>query len=261
MELKSPTIERLPNELIVGVLNELDFRDLLKCRGVSQSFKNLIDHSPHLKYKIELAVAGMIDAGGNNISIKERRTRLMKYQSNWTDLQWQQVENLPLSGGNVWELFGNVMAVKTRSGGLSFKRLAGHSRSVAAKSWDLENLGVEFMTFALDPSQDLLVLVETTRQGLGGLPTISGTQPFRIHLRSMSTGEDHPSSLDSIYHLAQLYVINGDWRFGVQFLGDNLGISFESANSSTTEICVWNWKTGHLLKVVRHCRTSNGCLT
>ncbi|KAI0792771.1 hypothetical protein C8Q75DRAFT_581223 [Abortiporus biennis] len=51
----------LPVELIVRVLEELSFHELVLCRELSHYFKEVIDTSPSLQYSIQLVLCGMED--------------------------------------------------------------------------------------------------------------------------------------------------------------------------------------------------------
>ncbi|KDQ56120.1 hypothetical protein JAAARDRAFT_195327 [Jaapia argillacea MUCL 33604] len=243
------SIEILPKELIVAALNELDVGTLLRSRQLCRSVKNLVDHTPRLQYKIELAIAGMEDNPCSKFGIEEHRARLETYQAGWADLCWQKEEVLVSSGGEPWDLFGNVMVAETSTGGLSFKKLEGCSRGVEGREWELDLVDIEIDAFALDPPQDLLVLVETYGQRLDN-KTSDDIAAFLLQFRSMTTGDSHPFTGYHIAHITGIpfHAAPTDMGFDIKVAGDYVGVLFKLDEFGAREICVWNWKTSCLLK-------------
>ncbi|KAL4244278.1 hypothetical protein ABKN59_010395 [Abortiporus biennis] len=61
LENKDPSGPALPAELLVLILGELDFKNILVCRLLSRYFREIIDQSLVLQYAIELALNAMED--------------------------------------------------------------------------------------------------------------------------------------------------------------------------------------------------------
>ena len=162
-------------ELIGGILDLLDVRDLLTCRAVRllhtghtalliqpqvcSLFRALVDSTPSLQYKIELAIAGQED--GIHHSLFTRRRLLQRHQHNWGTLNWTQDQHISMFHGGLWELYGNVLAQITQDGRtLHFKQLPSQSRAIEEKGWTVDISQFRMRDFGIDPAQDLLIIVE-----------------------------------------------------------------------------------------------------
>jgi hypothetical protein len=164
----------VPTELFGAILSQLDVRDLLICRAVSllhtfsallitvqvcSLFRALIDSLPSLQYKIELAIAGQEDGVGHSLST--RRRLLRRHQLSWDALHWTQDLRFSMFRGGLWELYGNVLAQITSNGHtLHFKQLPSQSRAIEEKAWTVNVTQFRVRDFAIDPAQDLLIIVE-----------------------------------------------------------------------------------------------------
>ncbi|KDQ56110.1 hypothetical protein JAAARDRAFT_70916 [Jaapia argillacea MUCL 33604] len=237
----------LPSELTIAVLSELDFRSLLIFRQVSRDSRALVDATPGLQYKIELAIAGMVDGPDSNMTTEERRRRLVTYQENWANLRWKQEEVLQALDGDsdLWELDGDVLALSGESDSLSLRQLPGIARGKPSKTWKIKGVGPEFKDLRVDSTQDLVVLVEM-------LPPIhvGATSRIpcrcRIHTRSLSTGEPHPAGLPVGYFISEpLNVRHQETQLHIHVLGDRLAIGFSTYHPHGY-LCMWQWKVGAL---------------
>jgi len=67
-----------------------------------------------------------------------------------------------MKNGGLWELFGGVLGQSSEDRSLFFYQLPSSLRNIEAKDWALsaKDIDVHARDFAMDPSQDLLVLVE-----------------------------------------------------------------------------------------------------
>ncbi|KDQ56145.1 hypothetical protein JAAARDRAFT_322114 [Jaapia argillacea MUCL 33604] len=256
IEPDSPMFERLPTELLINVLNELDFRTLLACRMISRYFKSIVDDTPLLQYKIELAIVGMVDGPNTTMTVEERRTRLQNYQDAWANLEWKVEELFPLAEGDLWELTGGVWALAKGPRSISFHQLPSVSRGIDSKKWSIHDVGFEIHDFVMDPGQDLLVLVESIEYGTGSLSRpasqIDATHFCRIHTRLLSTGENHPLGPVVGYFDHELEGYNPRWGFDLQVCGSYLGVIFIWPEAEDLqEVCVWAWTEGELLMCLR----------
>ncbi|KAH8099418.1 hypothetical protein BXZ70DRAFT_943596 [Cristinia sonorae] len=235
----------IPLELIIQILNNLDFRSILLCRQLNRLFKDIVDTDAYLQYKIELAVAGMEDGPPSSATPSERLQLLREHRKAWNEMRFNSSEDIPMSAGGVWELFGGVLAQGIPPKGMSFNQLPSKLRGIESKAWALHDLGVKIRDFGMDPASDLLVLVVKP-------PPESTT--FSIHLRSMATGKPHPAASHAILE----HTVDGlRFSFTIQPSGDYLGVFFESAEEEIdSELVVWNWKTGKVemvLALEAHC--------
>ncbi|KAI0320318.1 hypothetical protein OF83DRAFT_612054 [Amylostereum chailletii] len=232
----------LPPELILKTLQCLDCKALLVCRETCRRLRDLIDSSRALEYTITLVACGASDVSANVLPTSDRLDRLRRYHRAWQDLEW--VTNEPGLGGvaaagYLWELYTGVWAKSSGekgTSGLSFVRLPSEIRGIDRHEWAHE-FGFPLLDFGLDVTLDLLVLIED-------LPL--GPNLCRIHIRSLSTGDVHPSAPTSGHIPYDLHVVPAErplWSFTVRINGDFLGIFFISIDGAS-ELCVWNWKTG-----------------
>ena len=184
----------LPPELLSLIFVHLNFRDVLRCREVSKRralncrpsslstdpvadaswlqlcarLKLFVDEDTGMRYKTELAAAGMEDGAHSTLSVAERLAALEERQSAWRKLAWRSQEDIPLpTNVCAWRLHGNVMT-STRHGNqrmLHFRQLPSPIRRIQGKVWTLDDLGVEFVDYVTDSTQDLLAIVEEIEQG------------------------------------------------------------------------------------------------
>jgi hypothetical protein len=117
-----------------------------------------------LQYRVELAVAGVEDSQTDSrLSISERLAQLKTIEHGWTNLQFRQEITLQWPQGRLWELYGGVLArgienfETTR--GLAFMRLPSVAQGSPVHTWQHVNMGVDIRDFAIDPAQDLAVLI------------------------------------------------------------------------------------------------------
>lgn len=122
------------------------------------SLRDLIDLSPDIQWKLELAVAGKADGG--NYSLSNRRKMLEQHQQGWADLHWTHDQRLAIGGGQ-WELYGNLLAESNAERTqIRFRQLASQSRNIEDRVWVVDVQGLQISDFGVDPMQDLLVIAE-----------------------------------------------------------------------------------------------------
>lgn len=130
---------------------------------VCSDLKTVIDADATLQYHIELAVAGMEDGPSSVRSPAERLEILRTRQNAWNKLKWKSQQEVPMSEGLVWEVYGNVLAQARGDATLAFHQLPSDIRGIEGRRWVLENLGVNIRDFGMDPAQDLLILLAMRR--------------------------------------------------------------------------------------------------
>ena len=116
-----------------------------------------------MQYAIELAAAGQVNGPETSGSSSSSRLEaLKKHQSSWDNLKWSRELRIPMEDGSLWELYGGVLAQSTVEGTLTFMQLPSDLRSIEEKVWTLgPKLGLVVRDFGMDPSQDLLVLIQS----------------------------------------------------------------------------------------------------
>ncbi|EMD42146.1 hypothetical protein CERSUDRAFT_147732 [Gelatoporia subvermispora B] len=228
---------RLPDELLVQVLEELDFRTLARCRQVCKLLLTIINGAAALQYKIELGVAGMENGPSRApFGTADRLARLKKHQQAWDALQSHEpIRWISMEERGVWELYGNVLAQAKDPTTLCFQQLPSIIRGIDSKEWTLENFDFVIRDFGMDPAQDLLVLVQS--------PHASIHEPYRIHLRHLSSGERHSIASTNAILIHSSRTDNYSFTT-IQVSGDLLGILFADPVEDDVQLIVWNWTTG-----------------
>lgn len=70
-----------------------------------------------------------------------------------------------MKGSNLWELFGNVLAQKNVGQSFTFVQLPSAYRNIPEREWTVVvETPKRVRDFGIDPSQDLLMLIELPRR-------------------------------------------------------------------------------------------------
>jgi hypothetical protein len=125
-------------------------------------FRCLIDETTQVQYTIELAIAGAVNGPASGLSIVDRLKRLRKHQEAWDTMTWTQDSFIKMTRGQVWELYGGVLAQGRPKSSFMFWQLPSTSRGTETKHWSvhLDDSEIKVRDFTIDPSQDLLVIVD-----------------------------------------------------------------------------------------------------
>ncbi|KAK1228646.1 hypothetical protein PQX77_008240 [Marasmius sp. AFHP31] len=229
----------IPVELLYQVLACLDYRSLASCKLVCKRLRQLINESSALQYILELAITGNVDGQHSSLPVAEKLSALRSHQRAWDKLKWNRELQWPMAGGNIWELFGNVLAQKDREGWLMFRQLPSRYRGIEDKEWRVKP---DFRTrdLGMDPSQDLLVLVEAPR---------CPDRSYRFHIKTLSSCTKHPLYVGDgpddpgvIVHRQRFP--DPHLSYTVQISGHHLGVLFNSVEMGENEIIIWDWRNG-----------------
>jgi hypothetical protein len=108
-------------------------------------------------------VAGVEDSGAaSRLTTSDKIVELKARKEGWANLRFRRRRLIPKTLTNIWELCGGVLAhgvseVGTR--GLKFIELPSAVRGTDGRTWEHRNMGVRIRDFAIDPAQDLAVLI------------------------------------------------------------------------------------------------------
>ncbi|TFY77432.1 hypothetical protein EWM64_g6583 [Hericium alpestre] len=239
------------------MLRYLDITEVLRCTLVSKAFSALIKQSLELQYKIELFADGMIDNPASVLSIAQRLQVLLDRRRAWERLDIRKSVKLSIHDDCLaYELVGGVFA--TVGDPSSDHTSLGNSQFIA--SWlptasidehrvVYRDMGIPVKDFAIDPTQDLLALVErhpdVFGQAMDGLAA-----PFhgdiRIHLRSLSTNMPHGLARTPILrHPSGIAVSESTTQIAHDVVGMFLSRPFAG-------LIIWNWKSGETLLHTSH---------
>jgi len=174
MDKEDLMLTSLPVELILKIFALLDWRTTLVCRGVRTiiflkidrthviqvcKFFRSIAEGERAQYEIELAVSGMVDGPPSPFTTSDRLALLKERNAAWESLRWVESQDIPMTDGHIWELYGNVFAQSSMPNVLHFRQLPSKYRKIEEKTWGVA-LDIHVRDFTMDPAQDLLVLVE-----------------------------------------------------------------------------------------------------
>ncbi|KAF9222211.1 hypothetical protein BS17DRAFT_736128 [Gyrodon lividus] len=238
----------LPTELLIAVFLHANHRTILRCRSVCRKFKDVIDASVELQYRIELALDGMIDGPSSLFSTGERLSRLRSLRRSWSTLSWTSKVTVPMPGAcYAYELVGGIFC-KTQNA----QHQPHGSRQLSA-TWlppsdgpghvlVREDIGVPTRDFAMDPSQDLMVLFRGSEDfGLPLVVVVPGT--LELYIRTISTNQVHPEARVPVLSTPVLFPVTSAF---IQIVDDVIGMLY-CVDPAKPRITIWNWKTGNLV--------------
>jgi hypothetical protein len=155
---------------------------------------------------------------------------------------------------HAYELVGGLFAKALEDSGAARRLVAswlpGNGR--AERPLVVDDLGVRIKDFALDPSQDLVVLLEHRPvAGSGSGNPSTAVTDICVHIRKLSAGvvAPHPAAKVPVLCRPALGPVHGCM---IQIVEDVVGVYFWMPFHG---VLIWNWMTGEEL-VVRPFRLS-----
>ena len=150
---------------------------------------------------------------------------------------------------HAYELVGGLFAKAIEEYGAARRLVASWlpSNTSDEKRLVVDDLGVRIKDFALDPAQDLIVLLEhrpATGPSANTSAATAGTD-IRVHLRKLSTGAvaPHPAAKEPVLCRRALGPVHGCM---IQIVEDVVGMYFWIPLHG---VLIWNWMTGEELVV------------
>ncbi|KAF6766560.1 hypothetical protein DFP72DRAFT_866994 [Ephemerocybe angulata] len=233
---------QIPPEILLDCIELLDYKSLLTCRQVCRQLRNLVDEDAACQYTLDLYTAGLEDGPSFSGTLSDRFAALNQYREGWDQLKWRDAQmDVPMKQGGLWELYGGVLAQQTQTKTFEFTRLPGISRGIASNTWSLEKQRYKVRDFGMDPSQDLLVLLE--KPGLDGY---SHDWVHRAHFLSLekNPGAPHPLAKGGpVISHAQNFM-DPEMSYTIQVSGNLVGILIHTIQAGENEFLVWDWKSG-----------------
>ncbi|KAI0061915.1 hypothetical protein BV25DRAFT_1900248 [Artomyces pyxidatus] len=231
MSLKLP---QLPEDVLLEILGNLDFKDLISCKVACKSLNKAIDDSVALQYNIELGACGMIDGlclhpEGLNSTTGERFTQLRLYDMAWRQLRWTKQETLPhLVGFYVSTTLSrnfcrsdDVLVFLAGGSKALLQRTPSILRGVQEHHFNVSFQNLQYCQALVDYSQNLLIWTDRSQHC--------------HYLQTLSTREAHPLACNrGVLNTGRAVGLNG-------ICGDYL---LEDVVYGV-DIHVWNWKTGN----------------
>ncbi|KAH8985237.1 hypothetical protein EDB86DRAFT_2959643 [Lactarius hatsudake] len=228
----------LPVEILSEVLVLLDHLSILHCSAVCRHLHALVATSLNLQYRVELAAEGLIDGspGGQP----------------WRALRPRRRASVALAGHcHAYELVGGLFAKALEEYGAARRLVASWLPSNTTDETRLvvDDLGVRIKDFALDPAQDLIVLLEHRPAAGPSANTSAATAgaDIRVHLRKLSAGAvvPHPEAKVPVLCRRALGPVHGCM---IQIVEDVVGMYFWMPLHG---VLIWNWMAGEELVFIQ----------
>ncbi len=155
-------------------------------------FKQLILSSLELQYIIHLALTNHIDNPHSTLTTSSKLSLLIDRRERWKTLDWTSSVRVPLRGGcHAYELVGGVFAKSVNFGVGPGAWGTGSRHFVAAllptrhhhtpSKVERQDLGVPARDFAIDPTQDLIALVDIDDSSVLLISPLVHTSLIPIH--------------------------------------------------------------------------------
>ncbi|KAI0084537.1 hypothetical protein BDY19DRAFT_970797, partial [Irpex rosettiformis] len=266
--INCPKILSMPPEILIHILSYLEWFQLVSVQAVSHTFREFVRSSVELRYIIELGADKLVHNdlhdGSAALTTQDRLNLLLDRRRRWRMLDWTNRTMIPLPGScQAYELVGGVFAKSMRgvfeemwppaSRHFIAARLPtrNHLNSDNSDSNRIirEDLGIWTREFAIDPTQDLLVLLEVNLIGC-----------IKVHVRTLSTLEIHPTATKSPLtsdpppsdNPQELQISN----CFLQIVGDTVGMFYWQSGHC---LRVWNWHTGNMIAYQNEMDLPMGC--
>ncbi|EJD51154.1 hypothetical protein AURDEDRAFT_121054 [Auricularia subglabra TFB-10046 SS5] len=159
----------LPDEVIVNILKRLSLRCIHACQCACRRLAEIVRHSLALQYNIELEAAGFVAGSPGPLTTAQCMHLLQQRQHQWRTLRWSRKDFFPYTIDDclTYELNGRVFGQgKGEKGGATTKSISicelPSSYLMAPRRYTIDclQLGIPVWDFTVDPTQDLLVLIE-----------------------------------------------------------------------------------------------------
>lgn len=256
----------LPPELIVLILRSLDWRSILQCLATCKTLQGLTQ-TAEVRYQLELAYDGLLPTPSwTSVPFHAALAALRTRREAFRYLQWKNTVNVSIPGPcQAYELVGGVFAKSMPAGGLMlapgsrhflFSWLPTSKGPLGFPRGSLDNgghcsdpdyhpststlvrpdIGIATRDFAIDPTQDLIALIEHDDG-----PTLTSPHALvQIHLRTISTNEPHPETTCPIFRHVTPFRIGNAF---IQIVDDVVGLFFWAEGPG---LLIWSWKDGRV---------------
>ncbi|KAG8824703.1 hypothetical protein FRC17_009034 [Serendipita sp. 399] len=249
---------QLPEELIEAILSYTAAVDVVSCLKTCRRVHRIVQASIHLQLILELAVEGLrlrtypsriLPCGMEKKSPSDLLRQLKRSNEAWASQNPLLERNIVLPG-SIYEIRdgffaqtvpsetpSNLASVSEENDGVEVYSMWLEEDQTELMLWRRHpDLGLRVRDFSFEPTEDLLVLVEST-------PSFFSERAVRVHIRSLDTGLWHPQTRTTI--LGGDLIPLGEGCI-IRSCGDTLAVMFLNP-SSWRHLYIWNWKTGQQL--------------
>lgn len=160
-----------PAEVIWEILRELipDYKSLLRCRLACRQFRTIIDSSVQLQLELKLEAYGYKLSSppfppqkSPSISSTDLLKKLDTHIEAWRTLNWEETKQSLTDCSHIYN-FAHGYFVSVRKGNYASiicMQLPSRLMGTEMRIFTIEDVGFVVCNLAIDPSQDLLVLLE-----------------------------------------------------------------------------------------------------
>ncbi|KAF8880811.1 hypothetical protein CPB84DRAFT_261744 [Gymnopilus junonius] len=224
------TLTEVPQEILIEILKGLDTKSLLCCGSTCRMIYEICVTTPELRYTIDLAMDGFSERVIKT-SYTDLLARMHELRLSWAKLVWKRTTEVDLhvkrNHIRIYRLVAGVFAM-TNGEKISFTWLPTSTRNYHRRSIEYLSIGSEISTFAIDPTQDLLVVWERN--------------PGRFHIRTLSTSHVHPLAARGLLEYEGDITLPARLEITVDVVG-----FVTDSNFSVRRLMIWNWKKGVLI--------------
>jgi hypothetical protein len=227
-------------EILVELLKNLGFVDLLKARLVCRALNDTIINCAELQYIIELASDGMVNNVKCEGTHRERLAALLVRRERWEKMHSSKLNTIKLPRGcDAYDLVAGVFLKLFSARQIVATWLP--SRTDAGHQLVHMDIGLRARDFAADPSQDLIAYLEEDEHAL---EERKRNRTLRVHIRSLLTNAPHSDAdVPILQCVLRTYTIPNGF---LQIVDDVVGVVLRNREHI---LVVWNWRTGALLVV------------
>ncbi|KAF7333515.1 F-box domain-containing protein [Mycena venus] len=238
LEVQTCPMTSLPVEILLGILSLLDGKTIVRGFSVCRLWRETIESSTELKYIIELWADGLVSGPACGLSPVQKLEKLYKWRRAWQNLEWTSQTVFPIDGNpRAYELVGGVFAQQNTWPQSDFNVIRLPSVDISAQISRTENIGIQSLDFAMDPTQDLVVFLHKYPDEIGN-----------FDCRTLSTLAPHP--LASSPRLSFDLRDENFRRIFLQVADDIVGLLFRTSGESAApslRLVLFNWRTGTAL--------------
>ncbi|KAF9481520.1 hypothetical protein BDN70DRAFT_876157 [Pholiota conissans] len=246
-------------EILIKILKNLHFIDILSCAQTCQTMSEIIRSSLELDYYKHLHVAGLLDNPRCYLPLSERLGRLKEREQRWNAFEYKtnSVYPVPHNTSNLFEISPStiVMGIALDNGKPGTKGL--QTAQLATLDTDQGDIPLAWKDFKSQADileigvaieeHDLIACIVSIPDSEG----LAQGSDILVFLRRYSSELWHDGCKEPILPICSLGGANGTPNFTIEISGENLAITmvFNGRNredESTVEdsMFIYDWKLG-----------------
>ncbi|KAJ7753586.1 hypothetical protein DFH07DRAFT_921278 [Mycena maculata] len=221
----------MPPEILFEILTFLDAKTMILCSSVSRAWHATVNGSSGLQYAIQLWVDGLVAGDMGALTPTDTLHALHERRRAWYSLQWTSrtvIEAESLNTSRAYELVGGILAQQELRSDFCTISLAHIMDIDRAKTKHPIGIDLDdFQDFALDPSQNLLVVLYQP-----------ANEWARLECRTLSSHQAHPLAPAALFS----FPLDRDpaLALSIQIADDVIALSFPDNN----RLIILNWREG-----------------